>query len=60
MRRNGHDEYRYISCEIKKDFVDELDRAIEIEGLTSRSSLIRHLLWCWLGESKKSQELENK
>lgn len=45
-----------VTFQIKKDLIDEVDEAIEYEHLASRSSLIRHLLWCWLGEVRNGQQ----
>lgn len=56
--RKNKDEYAYVSFEIRKDFLNEIDKAVIDEELRSRSALIRHLLWAWLGEVKKSQGIE--
>lgn len=56
--RKKNDDFTFVSFEIRRDFLKEIDKAVIDEELVSRSSLIRHLLFCWLREVKKSQELE--
>lgn len=60
MPRKNPNDYRYISFQIKKEFLEEIHKAMDYEGLTSRSQLIRHLLFCWLQEVKKSQEQDGE
>ena len=54
--RKQKDDYTYVSFEIRKDFLKEIDKMIIDEELTSRSGLIRHLLFAWLTECQKSHE----
>lgn len=56
MPRKNMKDYRFISFQIKKEFLEEIDKAMNYKGLTSRSQLIRHLLFRWLQEAEKSQE----
>lgn len=56
MPRKNPNDYRYISFQIKKEFLEEIHKAMNYKGLTSRSQLIRHLLFRWLQEVEKSQE----
>lgn len=56
--RKKNDDFTFVSFEIRRDFLKEIDKAVIDEELVSRSSLIRHLLFCWLREVRNSQEQE--
>lgn len=56
--RKKNDDFTFVSFEIRRDFLKEIDKAVIDEELVSRSSLIRHLLFCWLREVMNSQEQE--
>lgn len=58
--RTNLDDYTFISFEINKDMMSRLKRAMEQDGIQSRSGLIRQLLHAWITEVERTAEPDSE